>query len=56
VVYGAAVRTFQPAVHFGAPESKGRRNEYFKGNKKYFSAHNIFSVIEPNKIKFNKQM
>jgi len=55
-VCGAIPRIFQPAAHFGTSESKGRRNEYFKGGKKYFSALNIFSVLEPNKIKFNKQV
>ena len=44
----------QPTAHFGTSASKGRRNEYLK-EKKCFFALNIFSVIEQNKIKFNKQ-
>ena len=55
VVYGAGARMFQAAAHFGASGSKRRRNEYFKGKKNCFSSLNIFSVIEPNKIKFTKQ-
>jgi hypothetical protein len=37
------------------PGRQSRRNKYFKG-KKCFSAQNIFSLIGPNKIQFNKQM
>jgi hypothetical protein len=53
--------TAQQPGHFnllptsGRQESKGRRNEYFTGGKKCFSAQNIFSVIEPNKTELNKE-
>jgi hypothetical protein len=56
VVQGAVARICKHAANFGASESKRLRNEYFKGGKNCFSALNIFSVIEPNKIKCNQQM
>jgi hypothetical protein len=58
VVRAAVAKICIHAANFGASESKRRRNEYFKGVGvgDCFSALNIFSVIEPNKIKSNQQM
>jgi hypothetical protein len=51
VVYGAGARIFQPAAHFGASKSKGRRNKYFKGKILFLCSKTCFQLL--NQIKLN---